>query len=112
MGFICRSWRARSVVNIHYGVLRRIHIHSVIAHETFVIGIMPIHNRHARLILVKAPLSYPGNFCRTFPISAQGSFLRCFFELSSVNWLPAVVRGSASHVTGMEIGAPARARVE
>jgi hypothetical protein len=56
--------------------------------------------------------SYPGSFCLTLPISAQGSALRCFFALSSVNWLPEAVRASASHDTGIEIGAPARARVE
>jgi hypothetical protein len=56
--------------------------------------------------------SYPGNFCRTFPIPAHGSAFRYFFEFKTVNWLPAVVRESASHDNGIEIGAPARARVE
>jgi hypothetical protein len=55
---------------------------------------------------------YPGNLWRTLPISAHGSALRYFFQLSTVNWLPARVRASASHETGIEIGAPARARVE
>ena len=29
-----------------------------------------------------------------------------------MNWLPPVLRGSASHDTGIDTGAPARARVE
>jgi hypothetical protein len=55
---------------------------------------------------------YPGNLWRTLPISAQGSAFRYFFELRMVNWLPPVVRASASHDSGIESGAPARARVE
>jgi hypothetical protein len=57
-------------------------------------------------------VGYSGSFCLTLPISAQGSVLRYFFELRSVNWLPDVVRASASHDSGIESGAPARARVE
>src|SRR5262249_12556236 len=45
-------------------------------------------------------------------IGATRLALRYFLELSTVTWVPAVVRASASHATGMEIGAPARARVE
>ena len=50
-------------------------------------------------------ICYLRSFCRTLPISAQGSFRRIFFRSSTVNWLPAVVRGSASHDTGTETGA-------
>jgi hypothetical protein len=70
------------------------------------------YTRPARCQVKEKQQYYSGNFCLTLPISVHGSAFRYFFELRMVNWLPAVVRGSASHVTGMEIGAPARARVE
>src|ERR1700733_10495754 len=63
-------------------------------------------------LLHTAEIYLVGNRCLTLPMSAQASFLRCFLRLSTVNWLPPVVRGSASHDTGTETGAPARARVE
>ena len=56
-----------------------------------------------------------GSFCFTRPISFHGSCFRLprrLARLSTVYWLPPLVRPSSSHVTGTETGAPARARVE
>src|SRR5262249_54499653 len=56
-----------------------------------------------------------GSFCFTRPISFHGSCFRPprrLPRLSSVYWLPPLVRPSSSHVTGADTGAPSRARVE
>lgn len=57
-------------------------------------------------------LAISGSFCRTLPRSAQASLAGSFVKSGSVNWWPLVVRAKASHDTGMDTGAPARARVE
>src|SRR6516165_3610031 len=56
-----------------------------------------------------------GSFCFTRPISFHGSCFRPprrLPRLSSVYWLPPLVRPNSSHVTGADTGAPSRARVE
>src|SRR5262249_1988077 len=61
------------------------------------------------------PVRRFGSFCFTRPISFPGSCFRPprrLPRLSSVYWLPLLVRPSSSHVTGADTGAPSRARVE
>jgi len=60
----------------------------------------------------RRPVRTAGSFCRTLPISAQASFLMRFLISRTVKSLPPMVRGSRSQVTGVETGAPGRARVE
>src|SRR5215469_5439403 len=80
----------------------------------------PRKNHHALEIRTAQPyrprsVRRFGSFCFTRPISFHGSCFRPprrLPRLSSVYWLPPLVRPSSSHVTGADTGAPSRARVE
>src|ERR1700692_3988021 len=53
-----------------------------------------------------------GSFCRTLPMSAQGSLWKRFVKLSTVKSAALLVRPRSSHDSGAETAAPGRARVE